>query len=409
MLQPCLIPYPGDERSDPKSKLYYRQREKLQAIEQKYLEDQQRDAKILAEYLQKQWPCAEPNLDNFLTASLLIDTGTVLEIIQPEWTRLFQNMELSHYLSKIQLILNQFQLDDGQSSVLSLAGNNVEQDCYPTPSYNLRDWPTLLGNFLPMKVPESLGHDISSTESRREVDLVVSQSTMPKPFKIDHSITTPGVRDLVASQSPVPIPGVLPLFGSPKQEFSPTPPPPPEIRELESIVGAFAHSPSLVRQQYSEDLTHSLVALRQYQNCPQQHSEQINSAKLSTLISQSEGEIEFRLEKLRQLFTAHEPQRAYWLQQAELWPSVTAVTLLESLRSATICKFGKGMKEFLIGYACAITKLQRLLRIQDAQQKNNRQKVIEEQGNVGHSNWKPIDRPDWILFEIDANMLIRPG
>ena len=67
------------------------------------------------------------------------------------------------------------------------------------------------------------------------------------------------------------------------------------------------------------------------------------------------------------------------------------------------------MKGILIAYACAITKLQRLLRIQDAHQKNNNQRVLEESENVGHLNWNPIDRPDWILFEIDANMLIRPG
>jgi hypothetical protein len=97
------------------------------------------------------------------------------------------------------------------------------------------------------------------------------------------------------------------------------------------------------------------------------------------------------------------------MQQAELWPCIRAVTLLESLRSTAVCKFGGGMKGILIAYACAITKLQRLLRIQDAHQKNNNQRVLEESENVGHLNWNPIDRPDWILFEIDANMLIRPG
>ena len=34
---------------------------------------------------------------------------------------------------------------------------------------------------------------------------------------------------------------------------------------------------------------------------------------------------------------------------------------------------------------------------------------MEEQENLGHSNWKPQDRPDWLLLEIDSNILIRPG
>jgi hypothetical protein len=402
LMQPCLIPYPGDERSDPKSKLYYRQRADLQVKEQEYLQHQQKHARILAEYLLEQWPCAEPNLGEFLTAPFLVNTGILLEVIQPEWLRLFQNMELSSYISQMQRILDQYQLEDGQVSVPPPTGNNLQHDCYPTPMYNLLHWPTLL-DFLSMTVPESLRHEISSTESHGPVEIVAYQSSIPKQLKAEHSITIPGLRDLVAAQSS------MPVFSSPQQELSSTPTPVAEIQVLETTVTTFAQSPSLVRQQYSEDLFHSLLALRQYQDSPQQHSEQINPAKLSSLISQSEEEIELRLDKLRQLFTARDPQRAYWLQQAELWPSVKAVSLLESLRSIVRGEFGKGMKEFLIAYACAITKLQRLLRIQEAQQKNNKQKVIEEYDNIGHSNWSPLDRPDWILFEIDANMLIRPG
>jgi hypothetical protein len=410
LMQPCLVPYPGDERSDPKSKIYLREREKLQAVEREYLERQQKHAKMLAEYLLKQWPCAEPHLDEFLrtlTAPFLVNTGIVLEVIQPEWSRLLQNMELSDYISRVQRILDQYQLEDGQASVLHPRGDNLEQDCYPTPSYNLRDSPTLLENFLSMKVPESLRNEINSTEPCNAVGLVVCQSTMPKPFKIEHSITTPGVRDLIASQSSMTIPGVLPLFGSRPQDPSSTPL--HEVRQLETIVTTLTHSRSLVRQQYGKDLSQSLVALHRNQNSLQKKLDQVNPVELPLLISRSQGEIKAQVDRFRQLFESRDPGIAYWLQQAGLWPCIRAVTLLESLRSTAICKFGRGMKENLILYACAITKLQRLLRIQDAHQKKINQRVLEESENVGHSNWNPIDRPDWILFEIDANMLIRPG
>jgi hypothetical protein len=409
LIQPCLVPYPGDERSDPKSKLYLRQREKLQAVEQEYLERQQKHTKRLAEHLLEQWPCAKPHLDEFLsalTAPCLINTDIVLEMIQPEWLRLLQNMELSDYISRIQSFLDRYQLEDAQASVPLSTGSNLEQDCYPTPSYNLRDWPTFLEDLLSMKVPESLGNEISSIEPCNAVDLVASQSTMPKPFKIDHSITIPGVRDLVASQSSMPIPGVLPLFDPRPQDLST---PLQEVRQLETIVTTLTHSRSLVRQQYGNDLSQSLVALHLNQNSLQKKLDQVNSAELPSLISRSQGEIKARLDRFRQLFESRDPENAYWMQQAELWPCIRAVTLLESLRSTAVCKFGGGMKGILIAYACAITKLQRLLRIQDAHQKNNNQRVLEESENVGHLNWNPIDRPDWILFEIDANMLIRPG
>jgi hypothetical protein len=65
------------------------------------------------------------------------------------------------------------------------------------------------------------------------------------------------------------------------------------------------------------------------------------------------------------------------------------------------------MKESLVTYALSITALQRLLRIEDAHLIDNKQRLLEEQQNMGHSNWQPLKHPDWLLLEIDANMLIR--
>ena len=103
---------------------------------------------------------------------------------------------------------------------------------------------------------------------------------------------------------------------------------------------------------------------------------------------------------------SNEP-RFQWLQEGRLWPCLTPVTLLEQLRSIEAINFGKGMKEGLVNYAIAITRLQRLLRIDDAKRTNNRQKLSEEQKSHGHDNWQPFVNPDWLLLEIDSNILIR--
>jgi hypothetical protein len=204
-MEHCLIPYPGDARCDPTSKLSYCQRDKLQSAEREYLEHQQKHATIVADYLLEQWPCQKPNLDEYLTAPFLVNTGTVTGMIQSEWSRLFQNMEFSSYVSHIQRILGQHQLEDGQSSVPFPTGNSVEQDCYPTPTCNLRDWPTLLETFLSMRVPESLRYKITSAKPLRAVDLGTSQSTPPKQFKIEHSITMPGVLPVGGSSQKKPV------------------------------------------------------------------------------------------------------------------------------------------------------------------------------------------------------------
>lgn len=99
--------------------------------------------------------------------------------------------------------------------------------------------------------------------------------------------------------------------------------------------------------------------------------------------------------------------RTQWLQEGGLWPCVTPVTLLEQLRSTANNTFGDGMKEGIISYAISITALQRLLRMKDAHSKNDKSKLLEEQNNSGHGNWQPLYYADWLLLEIDANLLIR--
>lgn len=36
-------------------------------------------------------------------------------------------------------------------------------------------------------------------------------------------------------------------------------------------------------------------------------------------------------------------------------------------------------------------------------------KLQETLENTGHQNWDPMDFPDWLLVELDGDLLIRPG
>ena len=66
------------------------------------------------------------------------------------------------------------------------------------------------------------------------------------------------------------------------------------------------------------------------------------------------------------------------------------------------------MKEAIIQLGVSITKWQRLLRIQDAQPRDKQLQFEEELENPDHTNWEPNTYPDWLLFEIDANVLVPP-
>lgn len=93
---------------------------------------------------------------------------------------------------------------------------------------------------------------------------------------------------------------------------------------------------------------------------------------------------------------------------AGLWPKVTPVTLLTELRSNSGVQFGATVKETLVTLGLAITKYRRLLRIKDAKDKDRHQQLLDESEHVGHTNWTPLEHIDWLILEIDGNILIRP-
>ncbi|GME23911.1 hypothetical protein GTA08_BOTSDO13117 [Neofusicoccum parvum] len=111
-------------------------------------------------------------------------------------------------------------------------------------------------------------------------------------------------------------------------------------------------------------------------------------------------------EQICQALECDDP-RVAWLKHGGLWPCISPVTLLEQLRTVVKTRFGFGMRDALIEYSVSITTLQQLLRIDDAWMQKNTKAVDEEASNSGHENWDPAEYPDWLLLEIDGNLLIR--
>ncbi|KAI1287738.1 hypothetical protein F5Y03DRAFT_401935 [Xylaria venustula] len=61
----------------------------------------------------------------------------------------------------------------------------------------------------------------------------------------------------------------------------------------------------------------------------------------------------------------------------------------------------------IVSYGIALTGVQHLTRIQRAFLERNRQALHNELRQLGHKTWKPIEVPDWLLLEIDSNIIIR--
>ena len=61
----------------------------------------------------------------------------------------------------------------------------------------------------------------------------------------------------------------------------------------------------------------------------------------------------------------------------------------------------------MLHYAEAIVDLQQLLRVRDAHLLKDQIQLANERRNIAHVGWKPEDYIDWLLLEIDFNLIIR--
>jgi Protein of unknown function (DUF3638) len=388
LIKHCCVPYPGDERGIFHSSLGSKLRRKLENAERAHEEKTESDCKALAKFLLGQWPCPEPTIEEF-SQPLLVDVPQAFEIIRSEYLRLYQNMELSRHIDQVQPVLDHH----CAVSKIELPKLRVlDQEVIPT-RHSGKELVTLSEDLLRKSGP---------IVSKKFASAVTSKAAMKTNDMNDQNALSALQKEKVPNglqkenftnhfQSPVDVKRTV-LHLS------------PEIQELKCIVDGIADSKSTVQQQYGRDMIQSLEALKVLQSAPKQDEEPILPTNSEILTARQRVQDGFH-----QLCMAFEENDgcAQWLKEGGLWPCITPVTLLEQLRSTSATNFGDGMKESLVAYAVSMTVLQRLLRIEDANLKDDNQKLHEELNNPGHGNWQPRKNCDWLLLEIDANILIR--
>lgn len=384
LIQNCVSRYAGDERNTLEVSLGFKLRRKLELAQQAHEQQADRDCKALVEYLRRQWPCPEPTIEGF-SGTLLVDVPQALEIIRPEWLRLFQNMELSNYIQVVQNILDL----------------NTTRTVIYLPKLPTQAQEALRAGFHPITLPDLPQHLLRKscpTLSKKMPQQTISDE-QKKNFP---SSTLENNLDGISKKENIPNNMLMP-----SRSKCVVPSVSREIQELESIINEISNSQSTVHQRYGRDMMQSLDALKIIKSVRKPDIEFIHLAKLRLEISCARRTVRERFDRISSAFERND-LRAPWLKAGGLWPCITPVTLLEQLRSTSPSKFGAGMKHILVEYATSITALQHLLRLEDAYLKHNQQRLLEEQNNFGHGNWQPLENPDWLLVEIDANILIRP-
>ncbi|KAJ9667426.1 hypothetical protein H2201_002294 [Coniosporium apollinis] len=383
LMKGCCVPYSGDERNTFEFSLSAKQRRKFEAAELAHERQAENDCEAVAQFLLERWPCPEPTLEGFSKA-VLVDLAQAMQLIRPEWERLYHNMELSTHIQDVQLVLYQHRSE----KKFEPPKIGVEtQEVFPTRCRGgespllSRDLLRKTGPDTPRKTPiQSTGQE--SPHLVENLHQALAEISNDKPPLV---LPEPALK--------LQIKAGLPACR--------------EVQELESIINGIMESQFTVRQQYGRDLMQSLNTLKTLKSTEEQTETSFQPSILTAEISKVRQALNLQF---GQLCTAFERDDScvQWLQQGGLWPCITPVTLLEQLRSTAGSVFGYRMKEALVTYATSITALQRLIRLKDAHEKNNAQRLAEEQKNVGHTNWQPRNHPDWLLLEIDANILIRP-
>ncbi|KAF3920498.1 hypothetical protein ABW20_dc0107733 [Dactylellina cionopaga] len=93
---------------------------------------------------------------------------------------------------------------------------------------------------------------------------------------------------------------------------------------------------------------------------------------------------------------------------AGLWPTITKLKLVQQLRLKNREILHGSWRKAIIELGETILRQQRADRLVQFHRNDMTQEFQREAKNEGHQNWNSEDFIDWLLFELDSEMLIRP-
>lgn len=314
-----------------------------------------------------------------------------MDLIQPVWERLVNNQVFSQHLKEVQLVLSRYAPDKQVEAPHRVATARKAPQLYP-----LR----MRGGEIPA-IAELLERNIESKVPGTRNSLLRAKPNGHVGKSTNGHSVQPG--DIHKGVQPISIRSSAHRGSAQKQI-------PNHIRELSRLVAPLAASSSLVQKRYGLELQQSIAALSHHivkSNASAAH-EPYNPTQLENDLFTTKESLHVLVNRLRQVLQKDD-QRADWLNLVGLWPSVTLTSLLTELRSTSGAKFGAGVRAALVDVGIAVTRYQRLLRIRDAAQSNSTQRLNDERANEGHTNWSPMDYTDWLLLEIEGDIMIRPG
>jgi hypothetical protein len=340
-----------------------------------------RACKALAASIQAQWPSRQLDLNNLAAVDpALLDRDEALAVIIPEWSKLMDNFYFSQHIDEVQLILH-CHSEEVQTEYSTIRASAVARPLLYPMRMRGGDRPGLC-DILEKDIVRNPGH-----VNHRMAGRGLALTSLPN-----------GQSSQLASAPTVPLfePARtrkhLPILS--------------HVKELSKLIVPYQRSPSMVHRRYGAELEASIDALAEHLSKPEVPQNPYNPTKQSADLFNAKKSCSQELQQFRNALLKDDTP-AEWLSMVGLWPRVTVTTVLTELRSTSGVKFGVGVKETLIELGLTITKYQRLLRINDAILKERRHQLHDELENCGHENWLPHERADWLILEVESNIMIR--
>ncbi|KAI0536541.1 hypothetical protein GGR58DRAFT_528215 [Xylaria digitata] len=88
-------------------------------------------------------------------------------------------------------------------------------------------------------------------------------------------------------------------------------------------------------------------------------------------------------------------------------PRISQSLFLQQLSNRAWKLLSLGWRKCIARYGLTLSALQRAERLVRAANLQSDEELIKELRNIGHRTWEPLEHPEWLLLEVESNIIIR--
>lgn len=177
-------------------------------------------------------------------------------------------------------------------------------------------------------------------------------------------------------------------------------------KTLEAFVnGLLSESKMGFEQRYAKDLLKSFESLQSVVDTKLSGSSQALKPLLQFHLTRCINYVESVYHTICACLQAESSVTRRLASKSKMWPRLSTMSLLQHLAGGKGSHLRDDWRDALITYGLAISTLQRAERLLNCA--GNDLELLNELNNPGHQGWDTSQYPDWLLLEVENNLLIR--